>query len=85
MKNKFFEDEEITQNDLFFICYMIEKVARKLHQRNAYVIDKMGYANLFHEISLAEVLHCENPDKVADDWIEHYQLTEGDFFYRGCK
>ncbi len=37
MKNIFFEDEEITENDLYFICYMIEHVARRLHQRNKYV------------------------------------------------
>lgn len=31
MINKYFEDEEIKQNDLFFMCSMIERVARKLH------------------------------------------------------
>lgn len=30
----YFPDEEITTDDLYFICYMIERVARKLHQRN---------------------------------------------------
>ena len=30
MKNKYFEEEEITENDLYFICYMIERVARHL-------------------------------------------------------
>ena len=34
MKNKFFPDEEITENDLYFVCYMIERIARELHQRN---------------------------------------------------
>lgn len=36
MINKYFEDEEIVKDDLFFMCYMIERVARKLHQRNNY-------------------------------------------------
>ena len=44
--NKFFEEETITKNDLFFICYMVERVARKIHQSNAYVIDTIGYENL---------------------------------------
>ena len=26
MKNKYFPEEEITMNDLYFICYMIERV-----------------------------------------------------------
>ena len=43
MINKYFEDEEIKQNDLFFMCSMIERVARKLHQRNRYVVNAVGY------------------------------------------
>ena len=31
MTNKFFPDEQVTENDLYFLCYMIERVARKLH------------------------------------------------------
>lgn len=46
MTNKFFEEETITKNDLFFICYMVERVARNIHQPNAYVIDTIGYENL---------------------------------------
>ena len=42
MTNIYFPDEEITTNDLYFICYMIERVARKLHQRNRYVVNTMG-------------------------------------------
>ncbi|MBD5466100.1 MAG: hypothetical protein HDR22_09870 [Lachnospiraceae bacterium] len=80
MTNKFFEEETITKNDLFFICYMVERVARKIHQSNAYVIDAIGYENLVREISLAEVLHCENPEKVQDDWIDNYKLKSGNFY-----
>lgn len=29
MTNIYFSDEKITQDDVFFICYMIECVARK--------------------------------------------------------
>lgn len=81
MKNIFFEDEIITKNDLFFICYMVERVARRLHQRNRYVVDAIGYQNLAREISLAEVLHCKNPLDVEDDWIKDYQLETGDFYF----
>ena len=42
MTNIYFPDEEITVNDLYFICYMIERVARKLHQRNRYVVNHIG-------------------------------------------
>lgn len=42
MRNIFFQDETVTQNDLYFLCYMIERVARKLHQRNCYVVNKIS-------------------------------------------
>ena len=59
MINKYF-DEPIEENDLFYICFLIEKVSRHLDQRNQYVVNKLGYDNLYHLISVANVLHCEN-------------------------
>ena len=61
MTNKYFSDEVIEWNDLYFICYMIERVARKLHQKNQYVVNAIGKEELYHLISVANVLHCENP------------------------
>lgn len=79
MTNKFFKEERITDNDLFFVCYMIERVARRLHQPNRYVVEAMGYDALYRQMSLASVLHSENPLKVERDWIEENHLAEGDF------
>lgn len=61
------------------ICFLIEKVSRHIHQRNAYVVNKLGYDPLYHLISVANVLHCENSDQVICDVIEEYGLEEGDF------
>lgn len=79
MKNKYFPDEEIEMNDLYFVCYMIERVARHIRQKNKYVVNKIGKSGLYHLLSCANVLHCENPLKVEDDWIKDYELKEGDF------
>ena len=79
MKNKYFPDEEIKVNDLYFMCYMIERVARNLHQKNRYVVNAIGKNELYHLISCANVLHCENPLKVEVDWINDYQLQNGDY------
>lgn len=79
MRNIFFEDEVITENDLYFICYMIERVARKLHQHNKYVVNSVEPAEWRRLISLANVLHCENPLKVEQEWIDEYELKAGTF------
>lgn len=79
MKNKYFPDEDITKNDLYFICYMIERVARTIKQKNSYVVNTIGKEELYHLLSCASVLHCENPEKVEADWIREYELKEGSF------
>ena len=79
MTNKFFPDEEISENDLYFMCYMIERIARELHQRNKYVVNAIGYDELTKKISVANVLHCENPLKIVDEWITDYSLEHGNF------
>lgn len=79
MKNIFFEDEKVTENDLYFICYMIERVARKLHQRNKYVVNAVTPEEWRRLISLANVLHCENPLKIEHEWIIDYNLQIGTF------
>lgn len=79
MINHFFPDEKIAENDLYFLCYMIERVARKLHQRNRYVVNQICREEWVRLISLANVLHCENPLKIETEWIEEYQLKNGEF------
>ena len=79
MTNIYFQDEEITANDLYYICYMIERVARRLHQKNRYVVNAIGKTELEHLICVANVLHCENPLQVEEDWINEYGLKAGEY------
>lgn len=79
MTNIFFPDEDVTKNDLYFLCYMIERIARKLHQKNQYVVNKIGQQELTRLICLANVLHCENPLKLEEEWIKEYSLQKGNF------
>ena len=79
MTNIYFPDEKIKKDDLFFICYMIERVARRLHQKNKYIVNQIGKKEFEHLISIANVLHAMNPDSVEDQWIEDYLLKEGSF------
>ncbi|MCI7146266.1 MAG: hypothetical protein MR991_07510 [Clostridiales bacterium] len=79
MTNIFFPDEKVTRDDVYFICYMIERVARKLKQRNSYVVNSIGVNELVRLLCLANVLHSQNPIQVEDEWINEYKLTEGTF------
>ena len=79
MNNKYFPDEEIGFNDIYFVCYMIERIARKLHQHNRYVVERMGENGLYRQLSLASTTHCLNPLQVEDEWIEEYHMEKGTF------
>lgn len=79
MKNRYFPDEEIQMDDVFYICYMIERVARRLHQKNQYVVNKIGKDEMYHLLSVANILHAKNPLDVEDDWIQDYGLQKGDY------
>ena len=79
MTNIYFPDEEVTVNDLYFVCYMVERIARQLKQPNKYVVNTLGKRTLQEKLSLANVLHCDNPDAVAYDWIDAYGLQSGEY------
>lgn len=76
-RNIYFPEREITFDDLKFVCYMIERTARRIKQPNAYVVDHVGKEGLLHNLSLADVLHCENPDDIVDRWVADYHLENG--------
>ena len=77
MKNVFFPDEDITANDLFFVCFMVERIARLLKQPNKYVVNTMGKKEIEERLSLASVQHAENSDAVANQWITDNSLSSG--------
>lgn len=79
MTNVFFPEDRVSTNDLYFVCYMIERIARQLKQPNKYVANAMGHDELAKKLSLADVLHSENPLAVAADWIDEYQLKPGNY------
>lgn len=77
MSNIYFPDEEITFNDLYFVCYMIERVARDIKQRNLYVVKHIGKEGLARQLSIAETNHSLNPNQVVSEWKDEYKLAEG--------
>ena len=79
MTNFYFPEDTVSTNDLYFVCYMIERIARQLKQPNKYVANAMGHDELVKKLSVADVLHSENPMSVAADWIDEYHLQEGNY------
>ena len=55
MTNVYFPDEQISKDDLYFVCYMIERIARQLKQPNKYVVNMIGHDELAKKLSLADI------------------------------
>lgn len=79
MRNVFFPDEEVSEDDLKFVCYMIERIARHNKLHNKEVVNAMKYDGLAEKLSLANVLHADNPLAVVGDWTEQFGIQKGNF------
>lgn len=69
--------EDSKLNDLFFLCSLIEYVARQTKNERCVVVNALGQKGLLHYYELAEVYHCENIDKVCYEMVNKYHIAEG--------
>lgn len=72
-------------NDLFYLCSLIEYIARKTHNTKEYVVNKIGKDFLVKIYNLAEVYHSENIDKVSDEIINECNIENGNYKIDNCK
>ena len=67
------------QNDLFYVCSLIEFIGRERKLRRAEVVQRLGEATIRRIYRYADTFHCEQIAKVADDFIRLANLPTGDF------
>ena len=66
-------------NDLFFTCALIDYIARKTKNSRADVVNRLGKEQISKIFELAGIYHCDNPDRVCDDFIESAHIETGTF------
>ena len=71
--------EEQKDNDLFFVCSLIEYIGRKTKNYRSTIVNALGKRELSHLYDYADVYHCENIDKVTDELIEKCHIETGYF------
>jgi hypothetical protein len=71
--------EDKKDNDLFFVCSLIEYIARKTLNHRDIVVTAIGKEGLKTIYDLADVYHCENIDKITEEFIQRYHIPFGDF------
>lgn len=75
-------DEE---NDLFYTCSLIEYIARKTLNTKKEIINIIGRDSVARIYRLADVYHCENIDKVSDEYIEKFNIQKGNYHFDNYK
>jgi hypothetical protein len=71
--------EDKNDNNLFFLCSLIEYIGRKTKNHRSVVVNAIGKEKLQHIFDLADVYHSENIDKVAYELIRKYGIEEKTF------
>lgn len=56
-------------NALFFTCALIDYIARKTKNTRADVVNRLGKEQISKIFELADIYHCDNPERVSDDFI----------------
>ena len=69
--------ESRKDNDLFFICSLIDYIGKKTKNTRADVVNALGKKRLEKIYDLADVYHSDNIDRVSDDFIEECKITKG--------
>ena len=66
-------------NDIFFVCSLIEHIARRTKNHRSVVVNALGKDKLLKILNLADIYHSENIDKVSDELINACPIETGVF------
>lgn len=73
-------------NNLFFVCSLIEFIGREVKLKRSDVVKALGEDVIRRIYNFADVFHCEPIAKVADDFITMCNIKSGDYDnVRECK
>lgn len=69
----------MTDNKLFFVFSLIEKIGRERNLTRKEVVSLLGHETVRHIYKYADVLHCEPIIKVAYEYIGICKIGTGDY------
>ena len=67
--------EDKKENDLFFVCSLIDYIARKTKNKRSDIVNSLGKNRISKIYDLADIYHCDNIDDVADSFITDSSIT----------
>ena len=70
---------EKRKDDIYYVCTMIEFVARATKNRRRDVVKNFSVKNIEHQLKVAEVNHCLSFEQVSEEWVEQYDIEMGNY------
>ena len=78
--------QEEKDNDLFYTCSLIDYIGRKTKNKRSHIVKLLGTIPIRKIYELADVYHCDNIERVSQDFIEEAGISDGAFDNVGdCK
>lgn len=78
--------ESAKDNDLFYTCSLIDYMGRKTKNKRSHIVKLLGIKRIRKIYELADVYHCDNIERVSQDFIEEAGISDGTFDNVGdCK
>lgn len=71
--------EDKKQNDLFFVCSLVDYIARQTKNKRKVIVNALGKEKLEHLYDLADVYHSENIDKITHELVAECHIPTGIF------
>ena len=68
---------ENEKNDFFYVCSLIEYIARKTKNHRGKIVQSIGEAGIEKLLKDAEVNHCLSFEQVSDEVIDYCQPAGG--------
>lgn len=70
---------EKEKNDLFYVCSLVEYIARKTKNKRGAIVGAIGIDGIRKQLFDAEINHCLSFEQVGDEVIEQYGIRNGTF------
>lgn len=71
--------DEQKKNNIFYVCSLIEYLGRETKNRRTDIIRMLGKKEIERQTELAEVNHCLSIEQVADELIDEFNISQGNF------
>ena len=71
--------ESQKDNNLFYLCSLIEYISRKTMNSKSTIITIIGKDKIQKIYNLADIYHSENIDKISDELVNEFNIKNGSY------